>query len=221
MYNYNYYPDYLMHYGVKGMKWGHRKRQAFSFKAAGHRALAKNYEINENFYKKNNRNKVLASANAQAKNQQLKKAEAAQAEANKRRDAVTPEQRAARRKKAIIAGTAVAGTALAAYGAYKLNKYVKTKNCEIAAKRGEDYARSLFNKQMRDMSMTPNLVKGSVRVNPNAYAREAANLASKDNFRTAARNVANYRRSGQDMRDLKELWQYGNNYNLEAVFGKK
>lgn len=25
MYNYNYPEDYLMHYGVKGMKWGHRK----------------------------------------------------------------------------------------------------------------------------------------------------------------------------------------------------
>ena len=26
MYNYDYYDDYLMHYGVKGMKWGHRKK---------------------------------------------------------------------------------------------------------------------------------------------------------------------------------------------------
>lgn len=37
MYNYNniYYPDYLMHYGVKGMKWGHRKSRAELEKQAG------------------------------------------------------------------------------------------------------------------------------------------------------------------------------------------
>lgn len=31
MYDYEqfYYPDYLMHYGVKGMKWGHRKRRDY------------------------------------------------------------------------------------------------------------------------------------------------------------------------------------------------
>lgn len=30
-----YYPDYLMHYGVKGMKWGHRKSRAELEKQAG------------------------------------------------------------------------------------------------------------------------------------------------------------------------------------------
>lgn len=29
MYNYNDYNDYLMHYGIKGMKWGVRKRPEF------------------------------------------------------------------------------------------------------------------------------------------------------------------------------------------------
>ena len=33
--NYDYYPDYLMHYGVKGMKWGHRKSRAELEKQAG------------------------------------------------------------------------------------------------------------------------------------------------------------------------------------------
>lgn len=35
MYNYNYSEDYLMHYGVKGMKWGHRKSRAELEKEAG------------------------------------------------------------------------------------------------------------------------------------------------------------------------------------------
>lgn len=33
--NYNYSEDYLMHYGVKGMKWGHRKSRAELEREAG------------------------------------------------------------------------------------------------------------------------------------------------------------------------------------------
>lgn len=120
-----YYPDYLMHYGVKGMKWGHRKRQAFSVKAAGHRTMAKAYDINARTYR--NSNKALSSMNTQAKNQQLKKAEQAQAAANQKLEQkriakanMTPEEK---RKKAVKTGAAIAGTALAVYGAYKVKEY--------------------------------------------------------------------------------------------------
>ena len=41
--------------------------------------------------------------------------------------------RKAKRKKALAIGAAVAGTALAAYGAYKVSKYVKNKRAEQAA----------------------------------------------------------------------------------------
>lgn len=93
-----YYPEYLMHYGVKGMKWGHRKN-ALSVKAAGHRAMAKVYDINAKTYKKSN--KALSSMNAAARTQQLKKAEAAQAEANaKREQRNTPEAKAKKADKA-------------------------------------------------------------------------------------------------------------------------
>lgn len=82
----------LMHHGIKGQKWGVRRFQNEdgSLKAAGekryngggsvggtaHRALAKVYDINERTYNRLG-NKTLASMNAAAKNQQLKKAEAA------------------------------------------------------------------------------------------------------------------------------------------------
>lgn len=69
--------DYLIHHGVKGMKWGVRKDPNRSFKGNLHRALAKNYEINERFYSKHTNNKALASMNANAKREQLKKAKAA------------------------------------------------------------------------------------------------------------------------------------------------
>ena len=41
--------------------------------------------------------------------------------------------RKAKRKKALAIGAAVAGTALAAYGAYRVSKYVKNKRAEQAA----------------------------------------------------------------------------------------
>lgn len=71
----------LYHHGVKGMRWGHRKNP-ISIKAAGHRAYAKVFELNEKTYRKSN--PTLSSMNKNAKNEQLKKAEKAQKEANER-----------------------------------------------------------------------------------------------------------------------------------------
>ena len=43
-----------------------------------------------------------------------------------------------RAKKAAVVGAAVVGTALAAYGAYKVNQYVKDSHVKLQAKRGHD-----------------------------------------------------------------------------------
>lgn len=72
--------DYLAHYGVKGMKWGHRKAQPFSIRAAGHRTAARVYGLNERTYRKSN--PTLASMNKAEKTKQLKAAERAQQAAN-------------------------------------------------------------------------------------------------------------------------------------------
>ena len=55
------------------MRWGHRKAQPTSLAGTGHRALAGVYGINQRFYNRTG-NKTLASMNAAARTQQLKKA---------------------------------------------------------------------------------------------------------------------------------------------------
>ena len=107
-YNYTVSSDELYHYGVKGMRWGHRKARPIA--TTGRRS-------------------------ASSKNKGYKN---------------TPEYQAkvAKRKKALKVGAAVVGTALAAYGTYKLSKYVQNKRSAAAMKKASDYInQNLFEKQ--------------------------------------------------------------------------
>lgn len=129
-------------------------------------------------------------------------------------DAERQAQRKARIKKAAVIGAAAAGTALAAYGAYKLNKYVKTKNCQIAAKRGYDHAEKMHAHSveylMKRMERNEGISGARITMYANSghEAIDSARRASKDGFRTAARNVMNYKRSGGDLKSLKSVGSY-------------
>lgn len=86
------YPDYLMHYGVKGMRWGVRRAKPVSTKSPKKRSTS---SVNQ-------KNKSTTKSN---------------------------------RSKYIKIGLAVVGVALAAYGVYKLSKYMNNKQTMDAGKR--------------------------------------------------------------------------------------
>lgn len=164
----------LYHYGVKGMKWGVRKKRPETeldrLKAA--RKVAKK-EYNRSFNKAYNRSiaayspiKKHRQANdarwedAYNKGQAYDKANKAYKDAKKQEKANrTPEEKAARRKKAIKIGAAVAATALAAYGAKKLYDLNKDSKERLAIAKGAAAAEKAREAMKREIAFKEELMK--------------------------------------------------------------
>ena len=79
MYNYNYSEDYLMHYGVKGMKWGVRRASKLQSYASGaresaaeQRELSKHYAAKGRYKKADKHARIAAEQSAKATKYQQK-----------------------------------------------------------------------------------------------------------------------------------------------------
>ena len=159
MSDYIFVGDELYHYGVPGMRWGHRKARTVSTERArmqSARAAYKksNREFNKarekavsysrthpSFQKSKGHKRAEANRrwdDADKKAQQAKNDKAAYKQAKK--EYKQTDEYKAKRAKAVKAGAVVAGTALAAYGAYKLSKVAKNKAYNINMERGRKAA---------------------------------------------------------------------------------
>ena len=215
----------LYHYGVKGMKWGKRKNvydinAAYYNKRAGkldaraqrnktmasmNRAAAnsgyglisKANRVNANYYQKRadklsvkaDRNRTMANLNSQAS----------------KRQAEQKADRAEKAKKAVKIGAVVAGTALAAYGAYKLDKALKNKAYSVAHKRGVEAA-------SKYMSVYKNNGTDAARKagNIGRYLSEQNHDYAKRSSKSTAAAVKTLLGKNREM-PVAELWNMGIN----------
>ena len=201
----------LRHYGVKGMRWGHRKAQRYenrarrldrrantnrvmgsiqrATQAETKNALArKAFDINANYYEK--RAKKLSD------------------KADRTRAMATPEAMAARKeaqkqklKRAAKIGAAVAATALAAYGAKKVHDVIRDKNKQIYLKKAREYVNNnrqngVYNISTRYADYQREMMAGVYRRSIRGHMDAARRMASEDSFKDAVKNVRRYRKYG-------------------------
>lgn len=130
--------DELYHYGVPGMKWGVRKqRETVSVGGTSRRTFGG------------------APTNTGART--ARQSSGQRQKTGGKIDRNSPEvkaARAAKAKKALKIGAAVAGTALAAYGTYKLAQYMQGKRSQMAMAKAQDYIDQNVYRKVRDTKFT-------------------------------------------------------------------
>ena len=187
-----YVSSELSHHGVKGMKWGVRKQRP-SFGGRMHRLAAANYGLNERFYRRTG-NKALASMNAQAKNQQLKKASLSDQRKQAKVNDKEHQARVAKAKRAAKIGAGVAIGVLAAYGGYKVYKLQGKAVDSLAQKSmnaGRQYLHAYYNGQQ-------------TRAEIMRYADKAKINGFKDSMQLHINNANNVERKANAYYDMAE-----------------
>ena len=154
----------LMHYGVPGMKWGHRKNYYGSsgdkYRASNGVTVGAPKNAGVAAFRKAQESKAgaaaikgiakLNTAMSGCRNkttmkrigERTRKETDAVREANQvHKQAKKEQKQPMSTKKKVAIGAAVVGTALAAYGTYKLAKFAQDKRSKAAIKKGSDYMR--------------------------------------------------------------------------------
>ena len=145
-----------MHYGVKGMKWGVRRavrgHGGPGIYVSGNKKKLAGYKkdlkvLNDGGHLSVGGTKKRQAAYDKRDRANLEKKIAKTESKIAEKENMTPEQqKAARRKTALKVGAAAAGTALAAYGAYKASEAIKEKAFKINQERGNKAVKSYMSK---------------------------------------------------------------------------
>ena len=183
--------DELMHYGVKGMKWGVRRRSdTTSFRQASKKARADSLAARKEARESGQLNGIGAVRKGNKIQRQATKASLKeQKEQNK------TNKKPMSTKKKVAIGAAVAGGVLAAYGA---NKIIRNANANI---RGQQAAEEIL-KNYVNPTINRNIQAGNIGYNSEAARnfankataiarRDGINSATNDSFGTAVKNVYN------------------------------
>lgn len=161
----------LYHYGVKGMKWGVRKKREYA-DGVYKKAVKKftNSKIGSKYKLSDDPEKELREVEGTPPRKRTSADAKRQEKANR-----TPEEKAARRKKAIKVGAAVAATALAAYGAKKLYDLNKDSKQKLAIAKGAAAAEKARKAMEREIAWKNEMMK-------DAFANGATNFSYQLNY---------------------------------------